>query len=265
MAGKNVVKWTAATVTNAIMHHILDRGVVMVPNCNWTGHEADLLVVTKDLRLIDVEVKIDRSDLKADLAKDKWWHRHWGQKPVRNDFAPSIWKHYYAMPAKVWDDKLYEFIPETSGVILLKEYPLTRSKVLATLRRRPKPNRAAKKISEADCIDIARLANLRMWDLRIKMETNQTIGVVVIATDILRAIRNGECPDPALVKAFEGMMVLDVRHDFSADKSELLVWNPAFKPTVPGQIRPRYVIEVVDGVPSFVPEEEFLSRNPAAL
>lgn len=261
MSGKNLVKWSASAVTSAIMHHILDRGVVMVPNCNWTGYEADLLVVTKDLRLIDVEVKIDRSDLKADLGKDKWWSRHWGQKAVRRDFAPGIWKHYYAMPSKVWDDKLFDAIPSTSGVILIKEYPLTRTKVLATLKRRPKPNRDAKKISPADCIDIARLANLRMWDHRIKMDTNKTLGVVVFDSDILRAIRNGECPDPALVKAFAGLMVLDVRHDFAAAKSELLVWNPEFAPVQPNALYPRYIIKVVDGEPSFVPESDFLASS----
>ena len=43
--------------------------LVMVPNCYWTGDECDLLVVRNDLRLVDVEVKISRSDLKADAGK----------------------------------------------------------------------------------------------------------------------------------------------------------------------------------------------------
>lgn len=156
--------WTAAAITRAVIRsHIFSRNVVAVPCTNWVGHECDLLVVEKRLRIIDLEVKISRSDLKADLKKDKWWHRKpWqGREQLveRRDWPPGVWKHYYAMPAEIWDDKLLSSIPETSGVLILRR-PHQVSVVRAA-----KPNSKAQPISAADAIDIARLAGLRLWDV----------------------------------------------------------------------------------------------------
>jgi len=68
------VNWTEQSIARAIALQTLDRKcVVLVDNCSWTGHECDVLGVTRDLRIIDVEVKISRADLKADARKDKWW------------------------------------------------------------------------------------------------------------------------------------------------------------------------------------------------
>lgn len=157
--------WTAAAITRAVIRsQVFNRNVVAVPCTNWTGHECDLLVVEKRLRIIDLEVKISRSDLKADLKKAKWWHHRWA-KPwnrvaleERNDWPPGVWKHYYAMPAEVWDAKLLAHIPATSGVLLLR-----RPNQVSVVRP-AKPNIKAKPVSAADAIDIARLAGLRMWD-----------------------------------------------------------------------------------------------------
>jgi hypothetical protein len=65
------VKWSEYNIARAIALQTLARKcVVLVDNCNWTGHECDVLGVTTDLRIIDVEVKISRADLKADAKKD---------------------------------------------------------------------------------------------------------------------------------------------------------------------------------------------------
>lgn len=34
-----------------------NKYLVVVPNCNWTGYECDLLAVTENLRIIDIEIK----------------------------------------------------------------------------------------------------------------------------------------------------------------------------------------------------------------
>jgi hypothetical protein len=71
-----VQPWSERLIARAIALQTFKRRYLMaVPNCNWTGHECDLLVVTDNLRIIDVEVKISRADLKADAKKEKWWHR----------------------------------------------------------------------------------------------------------------------------------------------------------------------------------------------
>jgi hypothetical protein len=162
------MQWSEGAIARAIALQTLARKcVVLVDNCGWTGHECDVLAVTTDLRVIDVEIKISRSDLKADAKKDKWWlrpgWRNRGEPSMPRVWPQKVWKHYYALPADIWDDKLLACLPsEASGILLMRE---TRSgMIVADCLRRAKPNRDAAKLTPEDAIDIARLANLRMWD-----------------------------------------------------------------------------------------------------
>lgn len=163
-------QWSEGVIARAVCMQTLRRQcVVLVDRCNWTGHECDLLAVTTDLRIIDVEVKISRADFKADASKDKWWHRQgwaWNQpkpEPVHRDWPPKVWKHYIAMPAELWTDDLFERMPSTkSGLLLVRER--RGGAIEVNCRRRATPNKDAAKISPASVIDIARLANLRMWN-----------------------------------------------------------------------------------------------------
>lgn len=171
--------WSERKIAAALARHTFQRRhLVMVPNCNWTGYECDLLVLTKDLRIIDVEVKISRSDLKADAKKDKWWRRfgsvydpeqrRYVERPKQPLEHPiRVWKHYFAMPAEIWDDSLLQFLPsQASGVILVrKTNSAYRDRmVIAEVVRRAKPNRDAQKLSAEHAVDLARLASLRLWD-----------------------------------------------------------------------------------------------------
>lgn len=164
------MKWTEGSIIRAISRQTLNRKcTVLVDNCSWTGHECDVLAVTDDLRIIDVEVKISRSDLKADAKKDKWWHRdswRFGQPepaPVARVWPPKVWKHYYAMPAEIWGEALFEFLPSpASGVLVLRggdDKPIRVECV-----RRATPNKDATRLVAPQVMQIARLANLRMWE-----------------------------------------------------------------------------------------------------
>lgn len=176
------MKWSEKNIAAALARQVFERKhLVLVPNCTWTGDECDLLVVTRDLRIIDVEVKISRADFKADAKKEKWW------QPWRGDFATptaqrirqprqwprKVWKHYYAMPKDIWKPELVEFLPsKNSGVILLSvdKDGWTKNGVVASVERRATPCRDAERIGPADAVDIARLASLRMWDAFDKLE-----------------------------------------------------------------------------------------------
>lgn len=169
------MKWTEHTIGRALCRQTFNRkALVLVPNCNWTGYECDVLIVESQLRIIDVEIKISRADLKADLKKDKWWHtltyramgpaapRHWPHK---------VWKHYYAMPKAIWTPDLVDFLPANSGILLLGEPGKYEQVQLSVQCARPaKPNRDAEKLAPAAVLDIARLANLRMWEAYGKLE-----------------------------------------------------------------------------------------------
>lgn len=170
------MNWNERMIARAIATQVFQRRcLLLVDRCWWTGREADVLCVTRNLRLIDVEIKISRSDLKADAAKDKWWQsrgfgtynretgRHERPAPIPLQWPQHVWKHYYATPADIWKPELLASLPSpASGVIHLKHDP--HGRIYAYVERRAKPNSSAKPINAEQVLDIARLANLRMWD-----------------------------------------------------------------------------------------------------
>lgn len=192
------MKWSEHAIARALARQTFNRKyLVVVPNCNWTGHECDLLVVTENLRIIDVEIKISRSDLKADAKKDKWWHRQYvgapryvdqfnrhgrlisrrhmyAQQFELRDWPRKVWKHYYALPKEIWRPELLSALPSPhSGVLLLDGdgYPRPAGDVMRIdCVRRATPNRDAPAISPAAAVDIARLASLRMWEAYGRLE-----------------------------------------------------------------------------------------------
>lgn len=175
--------WNELAIARAVATGILDKKcLVMVDRCNWTGNECDVLAVTQNLRVIDVEIKISRADFKRDAAKDKWWRRlsfsqaraaglvdggEWDPWRCREQrpWPAKVWKHYIVMPAAAWADDLLEFAPSpASGILLMRDPGSSRYDV----RRAAKPNRDAETLKPEHVVDIARLANLRMWDAYAK-------------------------------------------------------------------------------------------------
>ncbi|VFR81104.1 hypothetical protein RAN3_2520 [plant metagenome] len=194
--------WSESNIARALALQFFNRKYLCVlPNCNWTGHECDLLAVTENLRIIDVEIKISRADLKADAKKEKWWHRehigYWPEvtemrhharldklmvhsvqrraryKSTPKDWPSKVWKHYYALPKAIWTPDLLDALPNTNSGILLLEGgrpPRSSGFVDITCLRRATPNRDAKQIGPAAAVDIARLASLRMWSAYARAE-----------------------------------------------------------------------------------------------
>lgn len=180
------MKWTETSIARALaQQHFKRRYLCLVPNCNWTGSECDMLAVTENLRIIDVEIKISRADLKADAKKEKWWHKSWNwvfehdrqvgppAPHVRLSHPDKVWKHYYAMPAEIWKDELLDTLGSPdSGVLLLTE---RNGLIRIDVKRRAKPAKNADVLTPAQAIDIARLASLRMWDSYAKLEAASTL------------------------------------------------------------------------------------------
>ena len=182
------MKWNEGMIARAISLQTLNRRCVLLVNrCIWTGHECDVLGVTTDLRIIDVEIKISRADLKADAKKEKWWHRKFsGHGPAESIYSktgqllgttqsviydktarywpPKVWKHYYAMPADIWTPDLLDSLPGTASGILLLSAHSGSADVVVHCQRRAAPNKDAERLSTQNVMDIARLANLRMWE-----------------------------------------------------------------------------------------------------
>lgn len=167
------MKWTAREVARTLYLHAFNgKHLVWVPNCYYPGSECDILVVRNDLRMMDVEIKISRSDLKADAGKDKWiesWEQHAGQPwipfalrppPAPRTHPKRIWKHYYAMPEEVWKDDLAECVQPASGIIFVHQGG---PRPYCHIHRQAKPNKAAEKIDSQELCEIARLATERMY------------------------------------------------------------------------------------------------------
>ncbi len=180
--------WNEAMIARQICLHTFQRKcLLLVNNCNWTGSECDVLGVTMDGRIVDIEIKISRSDLKADAKKSKWWHstylgvgpeyevvktvhgREWRytrRDPLYSKTArphpDKVWKHYYCLPAAIWTDELLDSLPsKNSGVLLVSEKG---GEFVVDCRRRAKPAKDAFRLSVEQALDIARLAHLRMWE-----------------------------------------------------------------------------------------------------
>lgn len=162
-------KWSEGTICGILARKVFNTDLCVLPNTIWTGYEADLLVCTTDLYLIDVEVKISRPDLKLDKDKDKWWKRSWGKynpltrvyetpEPTPREYPTKIWKHYYAMPKSIWKEELLAHIQPISGILLVDDNKRV------TCIKRAKPNRQAEKIEAQHAIELARLASFRMWE-----------------------------------------------------------------------------------------------------
>ena len=169
--------WSEKLIARCLALEIFQRKcLVVVPNCSWTGDECDLLAVTKDLRIIDVEIKISRADFRADAKKDKWW-QHWrgdfwvppkDRRREPQQWPRKVWKHYYAVPKEIWKPEMADQMPsKNSGVIVLSRRG---GSVMASVAVRARPCRDADRISSEAAVDIARLASLRMWDAFLAVE-----------------------------------------------------------------------------------------------
>lgn len=176
VAGK---QWNERSIGAAIFNQAFTRKhVVLLPNTYYTGYEADLLLVRRDLRLVEIEIKTSRADFKADQHKDKWWrygpHVATGElHPIykypltaaskeRREWPLRVWKHYYALPKEIWTPELAAEVSPKSGILLFHEYgdPV---RIAMHVHRQAKPRKEAKPIDASEAIEVARLCNARMW------------------------------------------------------------------------------------------------------
>ncbi|HXC40830.1 MAG TPA: hypothetical protein VN667_17980 [Burkholderiales bacterium] len=175
------MKWSEAVIGNYLSRVVFQRKLVIIPNCMWTGYEADLLAVGRELKLVDIEIKISRADLKADAGKDKWWHSKpwalmkpgdWGKQKIRchREWPVKVWKHYYCLPADIWKPELLASLGSSRSGVITVAMHASGNFMTHEVVRRAQADREAKAIDPADAIDLARLANLRMWDAYAELD-----------------------------------------------------------------------------------------------
>lgn len=136
----------------AVARYFNTRQNLIVPNISWGMflHECDMLVVTKAGYAYEIEIKVSKSDLKADMFKK---HGHNSRK---------IKRLYFAIPEELIN--AIEYIPERAGIIVVKPangyyygrcYKIREAAVVGDY-----------KFTAEDRLKVAMLGTMRMWNLK---------------------------------------------------------------------------------------------------
>ena len=119
---------------------------------NIVTHECDMLMVTKNYFLREVEIKVSVSDFKADFKKK---HNHEG----------NIKQFYYAVPYYILD-KIKDLVPEQAG-ILVAEYNTELSERWQLRKHKEASNNlSATPIDDKKLNLIFRIGYLKYWFYR---------------------------------------------------------------------------------------------------
>lgn len=129
------------------------RANLVVPNVSWglMPHECDVVVLTQAGYCIEVEIKISKADLKADLKKEH------GHNPRGYDGA-NIHKLFFAMPDKMDTAECHALVPAKAGIIFVDEKGNCRT-------ARPGEKNGFPKWEDRQRFALARLGAIRIWDL----------------------------------------------------------------------------------------------------
>lgn len=127
---------------------------LIVPNVYWGmfNYEMDLLIITKSGYGYEVEIKVNKQDLKNDLKK---YHQHDSYK---------IKYLYFAIPEKLL--KHENLIPEKAGILIIKQN--RNEKYYCSLYRKPSLLNNYKFLND-EKLQIARLGTMRIWNLKKKI------------------------------------------------------------------------------------------------
>ena len=144
----------------AVAEHFGIRQNVIVPNISWglrgLNHECDLLLLRDSGFAEEIEIKVSASDIRRDLTKGG------GRGHAR---SPLIRKLWFAVPLALAES---DSIPEYAGVLALVWDTRKRGYVCVAVRA-PAVNSAARKLSDAEKLQVLRLSNLRVWSLKQKL------------------------------------------------------------------------------------------------
>lgn len=144
----------------ALSNYYGTRQNLIVPNVSWglNIHECDMLVIRPSNWAIEIEIKISKSDLKADLKKE---HQH------KSNLLKELW---FAMPDEYVDDWI-EFVPKRAGVLGVKKILATNGKITyySTYQyRQAELNRNARKLNDIEIAKVGKLGVMRYWNNRRK-------------------------------------------------------------------------------------------------
>lgn len=142
----------------AIAKHYDTRQHIIVPNCyinfgTSADHECDLIIIKRSGYAEEIEIKMSKSDFKADFKKK---HGHVDER---------LQHLYYAMPFEIYE-QCKELIPEYAGVFTIAKYE---DRAFARCVKSA-PKKDCRKLSTEEQLKIARLGVMRIWNLKQKYQ-----------------------------------------------------------------------------------------------
>lgn len=160
---------TAQDITLDLFYLLDFRANLIVPNVSWglfAFREVDMLKVTKAGYAHDYEIKVSIADLKRDQKK-----RH------SRRMDEIIRSKTYVMPEAMRQH--IDRVPSNCGIIFIRnaafrgEYIARRSNKV----RKPTVNKYARKLTDAEIAQVARLGAMRIPNLMMKVrKLNEKIG-----------------------------------------------------------------------------------------
>ena len=137
----------------AVARYFEKSADLIVPNVSWgfqLNYEADLMILTKSGCLYEVEIKVSKSDMKAELKKR------------RAHSCRYVKFMFYAFPEEYLETAV-EIFPEDAG--LLVACKRKNGLIFVSLHRKPK-KREHISMSLEKKYQLARLGALRIWSLK---------------------------------------------------------------------------------------------------
>jgi hypothetical protein len=145
-------------IEESLARYFDSRLNIIVPNISFGlrgMHECDLFIIKPSAYVIEVEIKISKSDLLADSKKK---HDH---SDVR------IREFYFAIPKNLLES-CEGLIPEHAGILLCDRSEQT-GLVNTITHRKPKINSKSRKLTSAEILKVARLGTMRIFPLKRKI------------------------------------------------------------------------------------------------
>lgn len=140
------------------------RQYALIPNVSWgftNMGEADLLAISVNHYVTEIEIKISVSDFRKDKDKYKW-------KMVGSNgfYSKRIKYFYYCMPIEIYE-KVHTEIADIAGV-----YVIERNRVRAARTAPVIPDH--RKLTDDELLKLYRLCMFRYWGVRENEKTNDS-------------------------------------------------------------------------------------------
>lgn len=153
-------RWDCLQIELLVQAWFRGNARMIVPNVSWglrgLGHEADMLILKRSGWMEEVEIKVSRSDLKADANKR---HGH------RSDLVRALW---FAFPEKMLT--AIEFVPPHAGILVAARVRSSYGSGLIhsdlRVHRNPQINKTAHKPSVEQIAKLGELGCYRIWTLK---------------------------------------------------------------------------------------------------